>query len=181
MSKIIRIDTLHVGDKHNCTTNGDGIRIIVWFLGCDIHCEKCHNKEYWDFNNPNFEDFSEKHIKLVIDEMDDNQNIYSGLSVLGGEPFSVRNIDDVIDLCENFKNNFPKKNIWLWSGHKLEWLQSQKNEYGVKIQKLLDLCDYLVDGEYQDSRRNISLKFRGSDNQIIWVKESDMWIKSDLN
>lgn len=181
MSKIIRIDSLHHGDRKNCTTNGSGIRLVVWFLGCDIRCSGCHNKEYWDFDNPYFEDFSEKHLTLITEEMNNNQNVYSGLSILGGEPFSVKNIDDVIILCKNFKQNFRNKDIWIWSGYTLEWLQNRSGEYGDKIKKLFDLCDFLVDGEFQKNKRNIALKFRGSPNQIIWEKKDNIWVQSDLN
>ena len=138
--------------------------------------------DFWDFNNPKFKDFSEEDIQTIVSEMDQNINIYSGLSVLGGEPFSVKNIDDAITLCKSFKEKFSEKNIWIWSGHELQWLNSQKDEYGEKIKQLLDLCDVLVDGHFDVSRRNISLKFRGSENQIIWEKdENKNWFKSKLN
>ena len=167
MSKIVRIDTLHHGDRLKCSANGDGIRVVVWFLGCDLNCPHCQNKEFWDFDNPDFEDFNDRHLDLIIDEVDKNKSIYSGLSVLGGDPFSIHNIDDVITLCVYFKTKFPDKNIWIWSGHTIEWLESQTGDYGDKIKRLFDLCDYLVDGPFIQSRRNISLKFRGSDNQRI--------------
>ena len=87
MGKIIRIDSLHFGNRKSCSANGNGVRICVWFLGCDINCDGCHNKDYWDFDNPNFEDFSDKHIEMIIDEMSEYSDIYSGISILGGEPF----------------------------------------------------------------------------------------------
>lgn len=183
MSKIVRIDSLHFGDYTKCSSNGDGIRIIIWFSGCDIRCRGCHNSDFWDFDNPNFEDFSKKHIDIIINEMSKYSKIYSGLSILGGEPFSLKNIDDVLYLCERFKKEFPNKNIWIWSGHTLEWLDDQTDdEYYWKIHYVLDLCDYLVDGPFDITKRNISLKFRGSSNQIIWEKsKNDEWIKSELN
>lgn len=181
MSKIIRIDTLRSGDKRSCSTNGSGFKIVIWFLGCDIHCKGCHNIQYWDFNNPNFENFSDKHIQFIISEMKNNINVYSGLSVLGGEPFSVKNIDDVVKLCEEFKKTFANKDIWIWSGHKLEWLKEQNGEYGEKINNLLNLCDFLIDGPFDINQRNISLKFRGSTNQIIWEKKNNEWVRSELN
>ena len=167
MSKIIRIDSLHFGDRSKCSCNATGINLVVWFLGCDIHCQGCHNYEYWDFDNPKFEDFSDKHVSIIIDEMIAYSEIYSGLSILGGEPFSTKNIDDVIYLCEIFKQRFPNKHIWIWSGHTFEWLKNQTNEYGKKIQNLFDLCDVLVDGPFINDLRNVSLKFRGSSNQRI--------------
>lgn len=167
MSKIIRIDTLHNGDRLKCSANGDGIRVIIWFLGCDIKCLGCQNQSYWNFNNPDFPDFSDEHVQLIINEIRNHETIYSGLSILGGEPFSIHNIDDVIILCEKFKQEFPDKTIWIWSGHTLEWLEKQEGEYGDKIEHVLNLCDVLVDGPFDINKRNISLKFRGSENQRI--------------
>ena len=104
---------------------------------------------------------------MIIDEMSEYSDIYSGISILGGEPFSKRNIKDAITLCERYKSEFPNKDIWIWSGHTIEWLKEQKDEYADDINKLLELCDYLVDGPYMKDKRNISLKFRGSENQRI--------------
>lgn len=167
MSKIIRIDTLHTGNRHNCSSNGDGFRIVLWVLGCDIKCPGCHNEQYWSFDNPDFPDFSDEHVQLITQEMTNHPKIYSGLSILGGEPFSIFNIDDVLTLCEKFKHDFPDKNIWIWSGHSIEWLEDRIGEYGNKIEKVLELCDILVDGPFDINKRNISLKFRGSENQRI--------------
>ncbi len=173
MSKIIRIDTLHNGDRHSCAANGEGLRIVVWWNYCDIHCPGCHNEEYWDYDNNDFEDFSEKHILFVIDETKKHESIYKGLSILGGEPFSKKNIKDVIMLCERYKEVFPLKDIWIWSGHTYEWLKKQTDDYGIDIQKLFSLCDYLVDGPFILKKRNITLKFRGSDNQRIIDLKTD--------
>lgn len=175
MSRIIRIDSLHTGDRHSCAANGNGIRVVVWWLGCDIHCVGCHNEAYWDFDNKNFEEFSESHINTVFEETRKYEKIYNGLSVLGGEPFSKRNIKDVITLCERYRDEFPDKNIWIWSGHTYEWLVEQEGEYGDDIKRLLLLCDNLVDGPYNKDKRNISLKFRGSENQRIIDLNKEKW------
>lgn len=174
MSRIIRIDTLHKGNRHSCSANGNGVRICVWFLGCDIHCSGCHNKDYWNFDDERFEVFTDKHINEVLFETQKYEDIYSGLSILGGEPFSKKNIKDVIKLCRHYKYDFPNKTIWIWSGHTIEWLKEQEDEYGDDINRLLELCDYLVDGPFIENKRNISLKFRGSENQrIIDLKDID--------
>jgi anaerobic ribonucleoside-triphosphate reductase activating protein len=167
MSRIIRIDTLNKGNRVNCSANGTGVRVIVWFLGCDIRCTGCHNMQYWDFDNEEYHEFSEDDVTFIKEEVDKFPNIYSGLSILGGEPFSIRNIDDVIILCERWREMFPDKNIWIWSGHTLEWLDDRVDEYGEKVKKLLSLCDVLVDGEFRQEERNVGLKFRGSKNQRI--------------
>lgn len=167
MSRIVRIDTLHRGDRHSCAANGDGIRVVIWWLGCSHGCIGCHNQEYLDFNNDKFPEFSEDHIKEVIEETHKYEKIYSGLSILGGEPFDYRNIKDVIRLCQSYKQEFPGKNIWIWSGDTYEHLKEQDGEYGDDVKTLLSLCDYLVDGPFILKLRNISLKFRGSSNQRI--------------
>ena len=68
------------------------------------------------------------------------EKIYSGLSILGGEPFEHRNIKDAITLCERYKSEFPQKNIWIWSGNTYEQLKEQNGEYGSDVNKLLSLC-----------------------------------------
>ena len=167
MSRIVRIDTLHSGDRHSCAANGDGVRVVVWWLGCSHMCPGCHNQEYLNFDDDKFQEFSEEHINQVIEETHKYEKIYSGLSILGGEPFDYRNIKDVITLCERYKSEFPEKNIWIWSGNTYEHLKEQEGEYGSDVNKLLSLCDYLVDGPFILKQRNISLKFRGSSNQRI--------------
>ena len=98
--------------------------------------------------------------------------LYSGLSILGGEPMSTHNAPDCLKLCKWYKEKFPEKNIWIWSGDTYEHLKEQEGEYGSDVNKLLSLCDYLVDGPFILKQRNISLKFRGSENQrIINLKE----------
>ena len=171
MSRIVRIDTLKLGDKKSCSSNGDGVRIVVWFLGCDVRCDGCHNSHFWDFDNPKFPKFSESHLEIIEKEMN-RFPLYSGLSILGGEPLSKNNVNDCLRLCEWYKENFPSKNIWIWSGHTYEYLLEQTGEYGDKIKKIFEYCDFLVDGPFIQSQRDISLKFRGSRNQrIISLKE----------
>lgn len=169
MSRIIRIDSLHSGDRKSCSANGDGVRIVIWLAGCSIHCDGCHNSDYWDFDNKNFEEFSDKHLDFIFEEIEKYPNIYSGISILGGEPFDKRNIDTSIYIAEKFEQKFKykNKNIWIWTGYTREWLGKQEGEYGTKIKYLWYLCDYAVVGPYIKEQRNISLKFRGSENQEI--------------
>ena len=167
MSRIVRIDTLHEGDRHSCAANGNGIRVVVWWRGCSIGCKGCHNVDYWNFDNDKYPEFSDDHINKVINETNEYEKLYSGLSILGGEPFAVQNIKDVIKLCERYKSEFPEKNIWIWSGYTLEHLREQEGEYGDNVRHLLELCDYIVDGPFILEKRNIALKFRGSNNQRI--------------
>ena len=171
MSRIVRIDTLKLGDKKSCSSNGDGVRIVVWFSGCDIRCEGCHNRDFWAFDNPKFPKFSESHLEIIEKEMN-RFPLYSGLSILGGEPLSTHNAPDCLKLCKWYKEKFPETNIWIWSAHTYEFLLDQSGEYGNTIKEIFGYCDFLVDGPFILSQRDISLKFRGSRNQrIISLKE----------
>ena len=171
MSRIVRIDTLKLGDKKSCAANGDGVRIVVWFLGCDIKCEGCQNKDFWAFDNPKFPEFSDSHLEIIEKEMN-SFPLYSGLSILGGEPMSTHNAPDCLKLCKWYKEKFPEKDIWIWTGHIYEQLLKQEGEYGKTIKEIFKYCDFLVDGPFILSQRNISLRFRGSNNQrIIPLKE----------
>ena len=77
MSRIVRIDTLHSGDRHSCAANGDGVRVVVWWLGCSRMCPGCHNQEYLNFDNDKFPEFSDEHINQVIEETHKYEKIYS--------------------------------------------------------------------------------------------------------
>lgn len=168
-----RIDGLKSGDYKECTANGLGFNVVLWCAGCDIHCEGCHNKQLWDFTSG--KPFDEEAMKTLISEME--HPMIDGLTLLGGEPMSLRNIDGEIEIAKKIKELFPGKKIWVFSGYTLS--QIQENE---KRKKLLEYCDYLVDGPFILSKRNISLKFRGSENQIIWEKQKDgTFVKSNLN
>ena len=166
MSRIVRIDTLKLGDKKSCSANGDGVRIVIWFLGCDIKCEGCQNKDFWSFDNPKFPEFSNDHLEIIEKEMT-RFPLYSGLSILGGEPLSKFNAQDCLKLCKWYKEKFPDKDIWIWSGHTYETLLDQSGEYGDTVKEIFKYSDYLVDGPFILSQRDISLKFRGSKNQRI--------------
>ncbi|MCQ2210043.1 MAG: anaerobic ribonucleoside-triphosphate reductase activating protein [Paludibacteraceae bacterium] len=157
--KIIQIDTMHENTRSACTSNGTGIRVIVWFSGCDIHCEGCHNEQYQ--NPESGEEFNENHLKKICDEIS-SYDYYNGISILGGEPFSKYNIGSCIELVKAFKEQFPSKDVWIWSGYTYEKLMERED-----AKQLISMCDYLVDGPFILNKRNITLKFRGSDNQRI--------------
>ena len=87
-----------------------------------------------------------------------------GLSVLGGEPLHPVNIDTVIAICKTFKEKYPEKSIWLWSGYRYEEIVNKD---------ILNYLDVLIDGKFIYDLRDFKLMYRGSSNQrVIDVKES---------
>jgi anaerobic ribonucleoside-triphosphate reductase activating protein len=141
--------------------NGEGVRVSVFFQGCAFHCKNCFNPETWDFKCG--KEYTDEVQQKILD-LCDNDYI-AGLSILGGEPMHPTNIKGTTALAKAFKERFPNKNIWAWSGFTYE-------DY-VSKQDVINYIDVLVDGQYKDELFDPRLKFRGSSNQrLIDVKKS---------
>lgn len=142
-------------------SNGPGVRASIFMQGCTFNCKNCFNPETHDFKGG--KEFNEDTINRVM-EICANENI-EGLSVLGGEPLNPVNIEGTTELCKKFKETYPNKNIWVWSG-----FQFDKD---LKDKEVLNYIDVLVDGQYQDELHNPKLEWRGSSNQrVIDVQKS---------
>ena len=150
--------------------NGVGVRVSVFVSGCTHHCKDCFNKQAWDFHYGN--EFTEREIEKVVNLMD--HSYVSGLTLLGGEPFEHVNQQGLLPLVKKVKEKFPNKNIWCYSGYTFEKdiIERMCKEW-KETPELLSYIDVLVDGEFQEDKTDIKLKFRGSSNQrIIDVKKS---------
>lgn len=140
--------------------NGPGIRVSIFMQGCSFHCEGCFSEETWDFNKG--KDFTDETIKKVL-ELCENPTI-KGLSILGGEALHPKNIEGTTALAKAYKEKFPKKDLWIWTGFLFE---------NIKDKEVLKYTDVLVDGQFQIKNRNPKLKYCGSTNQrVIDVKKS---------
>ena len=142
-------------------SNGPGVRVSIFMQGCAFHCENCFNKETWDFNGGT--DFTEETIKKVLELCD--KDFIVGLSILGGEPMHPNNIDGTTSLAKAFKEKFPNKNLWVWSGYLFD--------KDLKDKEVLKYIDVLVDGQFINNLHNPTLKWKGSANQrVIDVQKS---------
>lgn len=140
--------------------NGPGIRVSVFMQGCTFHCKNCFNPETHDFNGG--KEFTEETINQILDLC--SKEYIAGLSILGGDPMHNKNIEGTTLLAKRFKETYPKKDIWLWTGFLFE---------DIKKKEVLSYLDVLVDGQYVDELRDPNLKWKGSSNQrVIQVKES---------
>ena len=141
-------------------SNGPGVRVSIFFQGCHFHCKDCFNSETWDFEGG--KEFTDKTIDRVI-ELCGNDYIV-GLSMLGGEPMHPVNIEGTTKLAKIFKEKYPDKNIWVWSGFLFE---------GLKDKEVLKYIDVLVDGQFKTELFDPRLRWKGSSNQrVIDVKKS---------
>ena len=145
-------------------TNGNNIGISIFVQGCNFHCKGCFNPETWDYDGGKL--FTDKTFDKII-EISDKPYI-KRLSVLGGEPLSDKNIIDMYSFLESYKKIFPNKEIWLYSGYKFEEIKSNSNK-----NRILQYIDILIDGQFVEELKDLSLYYRGSSNQrVIDVNES---------
>ncbi len=148
--------------KQNDIANGIGIVMSLWTQGCPHHCKGCFNIETWDFNGG--KEFTDYDLSYILDNIDKN-NIKRDLSILGGEPLCPENVDGVIRLCKKFKEMYPEKKIYIWTGYVIE-------EFNENQKEVLKYIDTLIDGRFEEDKKNLSIMLRGSENQrIIDVKE----------
>jgi len=141
-------------------SDGPGVRVSIFFQGCHFHCKDCFNSETWDFNKG--KEFTDEVIDKIIELA--NHEYIEGLSILGGEPMHPVNVLGTIALAKKFKEKYPNKNIWVWTGYKFE---------DIPNKDALPFIDVLVDGQFITELHSFDLKWKGSSNQrVINVKET---------
>lgn len=164
-------------------SNGEGVGVSLFVQGCPFHCKNCFNSDTWDFNGGKewTEEIKDKFIKLI------DRPYIKRVSFLGGECLAKQNLDEVLKLVQVISISFPEKTIWLYTG--FCWndimcsfvglqadcvvLDKKDIEVWEKRRKIISNVDVLVDGEYIDEQKDLSLKFKGSKNQrVIDVKQS---------
>lgn len=145
--------------KTNDVANGEGVVVSLWTQGCRHRCKGCHNTSTWNFDGGR--PFTEEDRDLIINSMNKN-GVERDLSVLGGEPLEEENLSQLVIFLTQFRTHYPNKKIYLWSGYTFEEIMSHKHR-----REVMNLIDILIDGKYDESQKNISLKFRGSENQRI--------------
>ena len=142
-------------------SNGPGIRVSIFLQGCTFNCKNCFNPETHDFNSGKGE-LDEEKMNFILDLCD--KEYIRGLSILGGEPMHPKNIDGVTKLAKMFKERFPNKDLWAWSGYLYD---------DLKDKEIMEYLDVLVDGRYMDELHDFRLEWRGSSNQrVIDIKKT---------
>ena len=150
--------------------NGDGIRVSLWVSGCDIRCKGCHNPESWDYNaGQEFTVYTMKNLIAMLDK-----SYIDGLTITGGHPLAPKNTKTVSKIIQIVRWFLPEKKIWLYTGYSWENINFREDD----INYIISNCDIVVDGEYKEENRDISLKFKGSTNQRIIDVQSTLKAKS---
>ena len=160
--------------------NGNGLRVVLWLSGCSHHCYNCQNPQTW--NPDSGIPFDESAKQEIFNEL--SKDYISGITFSGGDPLHENNLDNVLKLVQEIRISFPEKTIWLYTGYDFDLLNSKYNEYKytpfaanadewLTRWEIISNVDVLIDGEYIDEQRDITLKWRGSSNQrVIDVKQS---------
>ncbi len=134
--------------------DGEGVRVVLFVSGCPHHCLGCHNPESWNFNAGKKFTFST--LRKLYELL--SRDYIDGLTISGGEPLAPQNAGVVLEICKNIKDKFPNKNIWVYTGYTVD------EDLAAKLKPYVDV---VVDGEFIQSLRDITLPFRGSSNQNI--------------
>jgi len=143
------------GIIRNSITDGVGIRYVIFVQGCSHNCKGCHNPETHDYN---------KNVPLIsIDDILKDIKLHGqgtrGITLSGGDPLFLMNLEGVTTLCKEYKKEFPDKTIWLYTGYTIEELDI--------TQEIFKYIDVLVDGRFIENQKSLELKFKGSKNQRI--------------
>ncbi|MCI8396343.1 MAG: anaerobic ribonucleoside-triphosphate reductase activating protein [Clostridia bacterium] len=163
--------------------NGPGVRVSLFVSGCSHHCKGCFNQEAWDYNYGN--KFTEKEETEVMNAL--KPEYIEGLSLLGGEPLDLKNQEGLLPIVKKAKELYPEKPIWCYTGYLFDkQVMGEMAQTNETTNELLKYIDYVVDGQFVETLKNPSLKFRGSSNQrIIDVqktlenKEITLWDRMD--
>ena len=150
--------------KNNDIANGPGVRVSLFVSGCTHRCPGCFNEVAWDFDYG--QPFTRETVDRILQMLAPSH--IAGLTLLGGEPFEPQNQPASLELLRQVKANYPDKTIWAYSGYLFE-----RDILGGRLGpaeitgEFVRYLDVLVDGPFIQSRKNLSLRFRGSDNQRL--------------
>lgn len=147
--------------------NGKGCRATIWVAGCSHNCKGCHNVFAQNYNIG-------KPLMTCFDKLDNiiNKSYMQGITISGGDPLdqSENSLKELMYFLYEFKDKYPKKDIWIYTGYTISELKDKHSQY---IDEILNIIDVLVDGPYIEEKRDLTLPFRGSSNQnIIHLKEN---------
>ena len=149
--------------KKRDIANGPGVRVSLFVSGCTHRCEGCFNEIAWDFSyGEPFTDAVEQELLEAL-----SPDFIAGITLLGGEPFEPENQRALLPFLKRVREAFPQKTVWCYSGYTLEQLTGESRARCEATDEMLSQLDVLVDGRFVLAKKNIRLRFRGSENQRL--------------
>lgn len=161
---------MHYGEiKKSDIANGIGVRVSLFVSGCRHHCPDCFNSMTWDFGyGTEFTKQTEDEVIRLV-----SRPYIRGITLIGGEPMEKENQRCLLPLVKRIRSELPEKDVWCYSGFTFEELTGESRARCEITDEFLSLIDVLVDGRFEKDKKNIMLRFRGSENQrIIDVKQT---------
>lgn len=150
--------------------NGEGLRVTVFFSGCHHKCKGCHNPQTWDINSgKKFDSEAKNEVYKYLDK-----DYISGITLSGGDPLILENLNEMTEFCKEIKDKYPNKNIWVYTGYNFDELRND-----VRYNEILNYIDIIVDGEFIEELADQKYKYAGSTNQrIINIKNNHLFYDS---
>ena len=130
---------------------GPGIRSAIWLKGCTLACEGCWNKQYWPATGGELVSVEELNLRLNSIEG------IEGITLLGGEP--LQQAPEVLELIKLQREN--NRTVMIYSGYEIHELDAIQKE-------CVELSDIVILGRYKQELRNTNLRWRGSQNQVLF-------------
>lgn len=144
--------------------DGPGVRTSLFVSGCRHHCKGCFNSETWDFQYG--QPYTEETTQMILKALE--PSYIQGFTLLGGEPFEPENQIELVKLLKAIRKTYPQKDIWCYTGYLFDVdLKPGGRVFTSVTAEMLSYIDVLVDGEFIEEQKDISLPFRGSKNQRI--------------
>ncbi|CAH0217502.1 anaerobic ribonucleoside-triphosphate reductase-activating protein [Erwinia aphidicola] len=144
--------------------NGPGTRCTLFVSGCVHQCPGCYNQSTWRLNSG--VPFTLQMEEQLIADLNDTRIPRQGLSLSGGDPLHPANLADVGRLLLRVRRECAGKDIWLWTGYRLDELSAQQ-------QRVVALVNVLIDGKFIQALKDPALLWRGSSNQVVHQLRAD--------
>ena len=150
--------------KNRDIANGPGVRVSLFVSGCTHHCKGCFNAVAWDFDYG--QPFTEQTMDSILEMLE--PSFVKGITLLGGEPFEPQNQPDLVQLLRKIKAKYPEQSVWAFSGYLFDKdiLPGNLGDPAI-TREFLSYVDVLVDGRFEEDKRDLTLRFRGSSNQRL--------------
>ena len=144
--------------------SADFCRTVLFVSGCRNACKGCFQPETWafDYGKPFDETIQNEILKSL------EPSYVQGITLLGGDPFEEENQEALVPFMRKVKECYPDKNVWAYTGYVYDKdLIPGGRKHTENTEELLSMIDILVDGPFVQEKKNLMLKFRGSENQRV--------------